>query len=144
MKRWGDSKAFIPLISVIFVLLAGMAMTGCATSGTALTEAAYKGQADVVKDLLKKGADVNERGACGFDRGVTPLYCAAYGGHMEAVRVLVARGADVNARSATGWTALAAAAFMRQPNIAWLLVVRGANIESAMEILKKRREIKRL
>ena len=139
MKRCGDSQAFIPLISVIFILLAGMSMTGCATTGTALTEAAYKGQTDVVKDLLDKGADVNERGACGFDPGVTALWCAANAGHMEAVRVLVDRGADVNARSTAGWTPLAAAASMGHPNIARLLAERGADIESAMAIVKKNR-----
>ena len=67
MKRWSDSKAFIPLISVIFILLAGMAMTGCA--GTALTTAAYKGQTNVVKNLLDKGADANERSSCAVAAG---------------------------------------------------------------------------
>ena len=39
MKRLSDSKALISLISVIFILLAGMAMTGC---GATLTQAAKR------------------------------------------------------------------------------------------------------
>ena len=73
MKRWSDSKAFIPLISLIFILLAGMSMTGCA--GTALTTAAYTGQTDVVKDLLDKGANANERGSCELPEGRAGLPC---------------------------------------------------------------------
>lgn len=141
MKRSGDSKAFIPLISVIFILFAGMAMTGCATS-TGLTTAAYKGQTDVMKDLLDKRADPNESGACAFGwPGVTPLYCAVYGGHMEATKVLVDRGADVDARDVKGgWTALAVAAHRGHADIAKLLIERGADIEYAMAKIKARDE----
>jgi hypothetical protein len=137
MKRWGDSKAFIPLIRVIFILLAGMAMTGCATS-TALTTAAYKGQADVVKNLLDKGADVNERGGCGFGwPSVTPLICAAYGGHMEAVKELIDRGADVNKSDGEGWTPLVQAVDEGHVGITKLLIEKGADIEGALAKLKK-------
>ena len=139
MKRRADSKAFFPLNSVIFVLLAGMAMTGCATS-TALTTAAYKGQADVVKGLLDKGADPNESGACELLwPSVTPLYCATYGGHTEAVKVLVDRGAEVDAREdQVGWTALAVAAHRGHADIAKFLVERGADLKYAMEKIKAR------
>ena len=138
MKKWGDSKAFIPLISVIFILLAGMAMTGCAT--TPLITAAHKGQTNVVKDLLDKGADTNERGFCGSSMflPVTPLYCAAQYGHMEAVKVLVDRGAKVDAPGPVDWaTPLYIAVRMGHANIAKLLIERGADIESALANLKK-------
>ena len=144
MSRCGDSHIFIPLISLTLVLVAGIAMTGFATAGntgTALTEAASTGQTDVVKDLLDKGADVNERGACGSERGVTALWCAAQGGHIEVVKVLVERGADVNARSTTGWTPLAVAASMRRVNVARFLVAKGADIEAAMAIMKQTRKM---
>ena len=136
MKRCGNSKAFIPLIRVIFILLVGVAMTGCAS--TPLTTAAYKGQADVVKNLLDKGADVNERGGCGFGwPSVTPLICAAYGGHMEAVKELIDRGADVNKSDGEGWTPLVQAVDEGHANIAKLLIEKGADIEGALAKLKK-------
>ena len=137
MKRCGNSKAFIPLIRVIFILLVGVAMTGCAS--TPLTTAAYKGQADVVKNLLDKGADVNERSGCGWgwDPNVTALSCAAYGGHIETVKVLVERGADVNARSSDGWTPLMSAAYVGHAGIAKLLIERGADVDVAMARLEK-------
>ena len=43
----------ISLISVIFLLLVGMAMTGCA-GGTALTKAASAGLTEEVRDMLDK------------------------------------------------------------------------------------------
>jgi hypothetical protein len=130
MKRWGDSKAFISLINVIFILLAGMAMTGCAT--TPLITAAHKGQTNVVKDLLDKGADVNER-----VYGVSPLYWAVLNGHMETVKILVDRGADVNAPNDAGWTPLMVAVYRGQGNIVKLLIERGADIEGALALFKK-------
>ena len=45
------------LISVIFILLMSMAMTGC--GGTALTKAASAGLTEEVRDMLDKGADIN-------------------------------------------------------------------------------------
>jgi hypothetical protein len=136
MKIKADS---ISLISVIFILSAIMAMTGCAVTGTALTTAALKGQTDVVKDILDKGADVNERSGCGWgwDPNVTALSCAAYGGHIETVKVLVERGADVNARSSDGWTPLMSAAYVGHAGIAKLLIERGADVDVAMARLEK-------
>ena len=142
MKRCSDSKVFIPLISAIFIVLAGMSMTGCATS-TALTKAAYEGQTDLVKNILDKGADPNERGGCAFGwPSVTPLSCAAYSGHMEAVKILVDRGADVDVRdSQNGWTPLTCAAHKGHVEIAKLLTERGADIKYAMEKIKARDKV---
>lgn len=125
------------LISVILILLAGMTMIGCAAN-TALLTAAYEGQTPVIKDLLNKGADVNERGGCGFGwPSVTPLICAAYGDHMEAVKELIDRGADVNKSDGEGWTPLVQAVDEGHANIAKLLIERGADIEGALAKLKK-------
>ncbi len=136
MKIKSDS---ISLISAIFIMSAIMVMTGCAVTGTALTTAALKGQTDVVKDILDKGADVNERSGCawGWDPNVTALSCAAYGGHIETVKVLVERGADVNARSSDGWTPLMSAAYVGHAGIAKLLIERGADVDVAMARLEK-------
>ncbi len=57
--------------------------------------AARSGKADVVEQLLPKGANANARAA----RGQTALMWAAAQRHPEVVKVLLAHGADVHARS---------------------------------------------
>ena len=58
--------------------------------------------AKVIKELIKEGADVNERDA----RGQTALMWAVQYEHTELVELLIANGADVNAKDNDGWTAL--------------------------------------
>ena len=102
-----------------------------------LTKAALQGQTNIVKDLLDKGADVNERGRCDWrwDPSVTALSCAAYGGHIETVKVLIERGADVNARANDGWTPLMSAAYIGHAGISTLLIERGADVDVTMDSL---------
>lgn len=59
-----------------------------------LWEAARKGDAAAVKDLLAKGADVNAK----FRYGATALSYASDKGHTEVVKVLLEHGADVNVK----------------------------------------------
>jgi uncharacterized protein len=73
--------------------------------GGKLTKAAYKGNADEVEQLLKNGANPNER-----QMGITALMTACNRGHVDVVRILLEKGADVNAKDWEGWTALMAAA----------------------------------
>ena len=86
MKTKGN---LISLTGVIFILLVGMAMTGCATP---LMSAARSGDINTVKNLLDKGADVNEKDRFGY----TPLKSAAYAGHTETVKLLIDKGADID------------------------------------------------
>ncbi len=69
---------------------------------TALARAAFSGNAEVVRRLLTRGADVNARGR----KGGTALMMAAHLGHADVVRLLLERGADVKARTQDGKTAL--------------------------------------
>jgi ankyrin repeat protein len=59
-----------------------------------LVVAASNGNTSRVIALLRKGADVNTRGA----RGRTPIMAAAYGNRVETVAALIDAGADVNLR----------------------------------------------
>ena len=61
--------------------------------------------ADRVRDLLDRGADVNVRN----HKGQTALHCAAKAGFADLVALLLDRGADVQATDHDGVTALAAA-----------------------------------
>ncbi|MEW6672240.1 MAG: ankyrin repeat domain-containing protein [Thermodesulfobacteriota bacterium] len=129
-------KRLLPLLLIIAL---SSSFSGCAVTGTALTTASFKGQTDVVKDILNKGADVNERSGCGlgWDPNVTALTCAAHGGHMETVKVLIEKGADVNARSNDGWTPLVSAAYAGHADIAKLLIERGADVDVTMAFLDR-------
>ena len=72
-----------------------------------LSLAAARGHTEVVKILLKAGADVNAND----NHGLTPSHCAAGEGHPEAAKILLKAGAEVNAKDKNGWTSLHWAAF---------------------------------
>lgn len=73
---------------------------------SALMWAVKDDRADIVKFLLKEGADVN----AGNTRGETPLMLAARNGQIDMVKLLLKEGADVNAKSIDGETASTLAA----------------------------------
>ncbi|MBI3815083.1 MAG: ankyrin repeat domain-containing protein [Nitrospinae bacterium] len=121
MKRKGN---LISLISVIFIMLVGMAMTGCSTIPTPLMNAAGKGDIKEAERLLSSGADVNERW---FDN-YTPLHFAAfYASQPNVAALLIEKGADVNAKDNYGRTPLYVAAWKGQVNFVTLLLKKGAD-----------------
>lgn len=85
----------------------------------ALSSAAKSGNGDIVRFLLEKGCDVNER-----IRGMTPLMWTVHfpypperiDAFIEVARLLVELGADVNAQSDEGKTVLAIAGGERYSN----------------------------
>lgn len=134
------------LLALVLIISLLSLFSGCSVTGGALVTAGYEGQTTVIKDLLDKGGNVDERGGCGLwsaggDFGATPLLCAALGGHIEAVKVLIDRGADVNAKAngfgSIGQTPLTAAAYGGHADIAKLLIERGADIDYALAKLEK-------
>ena len=64
--------------------------------------ASYHGQAEVVKYLLKSGAQVDAVSR----RGRTPLHDASKRGHSEVVELLVEAGADIAAQDEDGLSAV--------------------------------------
>lgn len=67
-----------------------------------LVVAANNKNNEIVKQLIKAGANVNKKDAQGF----SPLYYAAYEKNVDMVRTLVSNGADVNSKTAVGNTPL--------------------------------------
>ena len=57
--------------------------------------AANSGHVDIVKLLLDKGADVNEKEV---NTGITALWIASQNGHADVVKLLLDKGADINVK----------------------------------------------
>jgi hypothetical protein len=68
-----------------------------------LHTAACIGNLELVKWMVKKGADVNAENT----RGCTPLFLAAFSGHNAVADYLIRNGADVNHVDDLGFTAMA-------------------------------------
>ena len=96
--------------------------------GPQLLQAARVGDADEVRDLLDRGAEVESRDPA----GVTPLVAAAYGNHLEAARLLVDAGADVNAKDETQQSAylIATSEVGDDPRLLELTLEHGAQVNA--------------
>jgi ankyrin repeat protein len=91
---------------------------------TPLNGAAERGDLDVAKLLLEKGASVKSKDKSGW----TPLFEAAKRGHSEVAKLLLEKGADVNAALEDGWTPLIRAG--GQPEIVKLFLEKGADVNA--------------
>ena len=89
-----------------------------------LIRAAANGNLRVLKQSLRKGADVNIRDS----NGKTPLVIAAEHGHIEAINVLIEAGARLNKRHSNGKTPLIMALKNGHDEAARLLVEAGADV----------------
>jgi|GEM_PF-2312432 len=85
--------------------------------------AAYEGDVERVKKLLKKGADPNARNVVSW----TPLHVAASKNHIEITKLLLEHGADPNVQEEHGRTPLHVAASKNHVDVVKLLLERGAD-----------------
>ena len=88
---------------------------------TLLHYASHNGHIDLVKLLIKRGADVNAKDI----KGYTPLFAASAGGHREVAEILLDNGANVH-EDPIKLNPLYAATNQRHHDTALLLVDRGA------------------
>lgn len=93
---------------------------------TALILAAGYGCQKIVKELLNKGVDPNQKDS----GGNTPLFEAVNSGHFETVKLLLAKGANVNQSVNSGWTPLMIAVANNHHKIVTLLLNKGADANS--------------
>ena len=88
--------------------------------------ASENGQLDIVRSLLDRGADVDERNSL----RMTALHAASSKGNLEVAKLLIERGAYVNARSRGGWTPLHSASRYGNLGIMRLLLDHGADVNA--------------
>ena len=108
MKMKGN---LISLISVIFILLTGVAVTGCATTTprTPLMQAVKQSDSNTIRALLDKGTDINEQSDYDIGpggKGWTALHLAAVKGDIKIISLLLDYGADPGIATKFGWTPL--------------------------------------
>ncbi|KAG8526024.1 uncharacterized protein KY384_000786 [Bacidia gigantensis] len=88
------------------------------TSGSALCDAASRGDLASVKALLEAKANINFRG----NKSMTPLMLAAINGHQDVLQILKDRGADELASDTNGRNALHLVVANNQlSSVEWLL-----------------------
>jgi ankyrin repeat protein len=92
---------------------------------TLLSRAALAGSLDIVKYLIKKGADKNHQA----DTKDTPLNYAAHNGKTEVVKYLLQVGAEINQADEDGWTPLKSAAVEGHLEVVKALIKAGAKLD---------------
>jgi tetratricopeptide (TPR) repeat protein len=94
---------------------------------TALIWASEQGHVEVVKLLLQKGANVDEKNFTGG----TALMAALEQGQIEIIKLLIGKGADVNIKDINGATPLRKAKEMGRSDIMELLENAGAKEDNS-------------
>ena len=89
-----------------------------------LLDAAAEGNIEIVRFILRKGADINTKN----NIGGTALMLAAENGNTEIVNLLLDKGADINSKDKDGWGALIFAAQNGHTEIITLLLDKGVDI----------------
>ena len=112
------------------------------TGNNALTEAVYNKRIDIVRVLLRRGANVNKKSKLGR----TALYFATTTGDPGLVADLLNHGSDINTPDFLGVTPLMQAAKYADPEIVSLLLARGASVheidtegKTALQFAQERR-----
>ncbi|KAH6958716.1 hypothetical protein DER45DRAFT_603215 [Fusarium avenaceum] len=94
--------------------------------GSVLQAASAGGHLEVMRLLLKNGADINMASG----RGGNALWVACRDGKTEAIRLLLENGADINMASGREGNALCIASEYNKTEIVQLLLSQGANVNT--------------
>lgn len=100
---------------------------------TALHEAAFKGNKELVDMLIAARADVNKQNGT----GKTPLHRAVSGNHPGVVKSLFEKGANINVQDTLGYSPAHYAAVSGLVDIMKFLNEKGANLELRDRISNK-------
>lgn len=88
---------------------------------TPLMMAVFKGQTELAKEMIDKGADVNKP-------GWAPLHYAATSGNVQLIKILLENHAYIDAESPNKTTPLMMAAHYGTPGAVKLLLEEGADV----------------
>ncbi|WP_286748326.1 ankyrin repeat domain-containing protein, partial [Roseivirga sp. UBA1976] len=126
-----------PTAFFLALLILGMGCSGQASNQTqegdasstkaptqSIHDAVISGQADVVKQHIAAGTNLNAKDPFG---GSTPLILAAVFGHDDIAKLLIEAKADLNIKNKEGSTALLTAAFFGRIEQVKLLLEAGAD-----------------
>ena len=131
------------IFNIIFILFLLILLTGCAPKQaimSPLTQAIKEGDINAARDLLNRGANVNQEVDCHLPdlAVVSPLLiCAAGYGNNDAIKLLLDKGVNIDTQSAVGWTALSYAVYQGKTKTAQLLIDRGADVDIAAALLER-------
>lgn len=126
--QWAASKGHAPLVALLLRKAAFDIDAGRGHRyGTALHLATRAGFGDIVRRLVRRGADVTAR--CAAQR--TPLHWAAYVGSEDTCALFIAKGADVTAVDLNGASVLFDAVSQGRESIARTLLENGAGVATA-------------
>jgi len=134
----------------IIVFSSVIIITGCASGNTkslleknqqrlqlneALFDAVENGQTDLVRDLVRQGADVDVRGIAGKNtpyptKEWTPLLIASHKGYTKIAAILLEHGADIHAQNYGTRTPLHLAAEKGHAEIVKMLIAKGADVHT--------------
>lgn len=112
------------LLLTLFTSLASHAETPA--MNTALLDAARRGDAPAVRQLLDRGAQADTRN----DQGQTALLVATHANEVEAAKVLIEAGADVNAKDNINDSPYLYAGARGLDDILRLTLAHGADLKS--------------
>jgi ankyrin repeat protein len=95
---------------------------------TPLEAASLAGSIEIVRSLLKAGADVDQVDLNGENALMAALISEPYSGNEDIALLLILWGADINHKSPGGWTAFLSAVRWSRSKTLLVLKEKGANI----------------
>jgi len=140
--RFNDTNEAIDLL-----LHSGVSLVASGREGTLnLYFLAYAGKTNHVKDLISRGAPINEKAIINGNNLGHPLYGAVENGKLESALVLIENGAVVNLTATNDWTPLMMAASNNDLPMVKLLLDKGAdarltNVDNKTALMLAQRKI---
>ncbi|MDH4183152.1 MAG: ankyrin repeat domain-containing protein [Nitrospinota bacterium] len=126
--RLACAMRFIQAVDLL--LHSGVSIEASGKEGTLdLYFLAFAGKSNHVKELISRGAAINEIAIMEDHNLGSPLYGAVENGNLETALVLIENGAAVNMTATNGWTPLMMAATNNDLQMTKTLLENGADVK---------------